>query len=377
MVAAQLPLLPRYLRLPFSLGTWAFTFSWAAVASTTLFWIAAGRLPGDRAYSYLTLAAISILVSAVAARTILALVRGQLLPRTAAGTLQRRPGPWQTPRPMQARPRLHHPTESGPTMPPTPNPARTEPSGKRQVLITGGSRGIGLALATRYQSHGADVLITGRDAARLDDVTRKHPGLRTQVNDISRISERERLAAHVRHLMPDLDIVINNAGIQRRVALAADNAAWPARQQEIDTLLSAPIHLNHLLIPTMLQHGRPALIINVTSGGAFIPQPFAPIYSASKAALHSYTMNLRLALAETPIRVVELIPPAVATGLAGPGATHGAPVEDYADAAFAGLDGNTPEVGFGPTDSQPFRDQLKAARDMFDQMSQRFSVQAY
>jgi uncharacterized oxidoreductase len=81
--------------------------------------------------------------------------------------------------------------------------------------------------------------------------------------------------------------VINNAGVKRRVPLASDTAAWPERQAEIDILFSAPVHLNHLLIPLMLRSNKPGMIVNVTSGGAFIPQVFAPLYSASKAALHS------------------------------------------------------------------------------------------
>jgi len=78
---------------------------------------------------------------------------------------------------------------------------------------------------------------------------------------------------------------------------------WRMRQAEIDTLLAAPIHLTHLLIPLMLKHGRPGSIINVTSGGAFVPQVFAPIYSACKAALHSYTMTLRHALNRSSVKV--------------------------------------------------------------------------
>jgi NAD(P)-dependent dehydrogenase (short-subunit alcohol dehydrogenase family) len=79
-------------------------------------------------------------------------------------------------------------------------------------------------------------------------------------NDISRPDERLRLAEYIKSQFPNLNIVINNAGIQRRIALAADNAPWVERQAEIDTLLAAPIHLNHLLIPLMLKHGRPGSI---------------------------------------------------------------------------------------------------------------------
>ena len=263
------------------------------------------------------------------------------------------------------------------TMSVTPNTDRAAAHQPRQVLITGGSRGIGLALAVRYQAQGAEVLITGRSDQQLRDAARDHPGLNIYVNDIGQPDERERLAAHVNQVMPDLDVVINNAGFQRRISLAADTAAWPERQQEIDTLLSAPIHLDHLLVPSILEHGRPSVIVNVTSGGAFVPQPFAPVYSACKAALHSYTMNLRLALTATAIRVVELIPPAVATEIAGPGPAHGAPIDQFADSIFPALDGTHHEVGYGPTDSPSFHDQLTAARAMFEQMSQRFPVQNY
>jgi tellurite resistance protein len=84
MVVAQIPLLGRYARLKFSLATWAFTFSWAAVASTLLFWIGAEHVSGGRAFSYLVLAAISVLVAAIAGRTVLAISQGRLLPPAAA-----------------------------------------------------------------------------------------------------------------------------------------------------------------------------------------------------------------------------------------------------------------------------------------------------
>ncbi len=176
------------------------------------------------------------------------------------------------------------------------------------------------------------------------------PGLRTMVNDIGRPDEREELAAHVRRTMPTLNVLINNAGIQRRVGLAEDDAPWAVRQQEIDILLCGPVHLNHLLIPAMLAHGGAAVVANVTSGGAYVPQVFAPLYSACKAALHSYTVTLRHALAGTRVRVAEIIPPAVRTGLAGGATGHGADPDEFCDAAFAGLgDADVTEIGFGAT----------------------------
>jgi uncharacterized oxidoreductase len=246
------------------------------------------------------------------------------------------------------------------------------------VLVTGGSEGIGFGLARRFQAAGAAVLITGRNAAKLDKAAAQIPGLQTFVNDISLAKERERLADYVRGTMPGLTIIINNAGIQRRVSLAEDNARWDERQAEIDVLFSGPVHLNHLLIPLMLKHGKPGLIANVTSGGAYIPQPFAPVYSACKAALHSYTMNLRFALAATNCKVVEIIPPAIRTALAGPTATHGASLEDFCNSTFAALaDGNTFEITYGATSSPAVQERLNLDNKLFETFSGRFTVKTY
>jgi uncharacterized oxidoreductase len=224
------------------------------------------------------------------------------------------------------------------------------PLDSAKVLITGGSDGIGRDLAARFLASGARVLVTGRSKEKLNRAASELSGLATFVNDISTPAERERLARHIKDVMPGINILINNAGIQRRVALAVDTSPWSERQAEIDTLFSGPVHLNHLLVPVILAHGNAAIIANVTSGGAFIPQPFAPTYSACKAALHSYTMNLRFALTGTSCKVVEIIPPAIRTALAGPGATHGEPLDDFCDAIFAALsNGEVVEIGYGAT----------------------------
>src|SRR4051812_46452820 len=210
---------------------------------------------------------------------------------------------------------------------------------RRTVLITGGSAGIGLGLAVRYLKAGHRVMVTGRSPQRLAAAAEELPGLETFASDIGSARGREELAAHAQHVMPDLDVVISNAGIQRRVGIAADDAPWAEVQNELDILLAGPVHLARLLTPQLLRHGRPSVYVNVTSGGAFQPMPFAPLYSAAKAALHSYTVNLRHALGATPCRVVELIPPAVATQLAGPGPNHGADPEEFCDTVFPLLDG--------------------------------------
>lgn len=184
---------------------------------------------------------------------------------------------------------------------------------------------------------GSKVLVTGRNSEKLARAARELPGLLTFVNDISKPEEREALAKHVQSSMPGLNVLINNAGIQRRISLASHTASWPERQVEIDTLLSGRVHLNHLLISLMLKHSLPSLLVNVTSGGAFVPEVFAPVYSACKAALQSYTVTFRHALQQTQVRVVELVTPAVQTALAGPGSTHGVPLDDFCDQVFPAL----------------------------------------
>jgi uncharacterized oxidoreductase len=246
------------------------------------------------------------------------------------------------------------------------------------VLITGGSEGIGLGLAARYIAAGAMVLVTGRSRAKLERAASELPALRIFESDVSDPYEREALAKHVREAMPTLNVLVNNAGIQRRVSLAADAAGWTERQREMDTLLAGPVHLNHLLVPLLLEQPGPSMVVNVTSGGAFVPQVFAPLYSACKAAVHSYTVTLRHALAGTTCRVVELIPPRVQTALGDAAApAFGAPLNAFCDSVFAELaQGEAEEIGYGMTANigRLSREELDAA---FEQSAARFQVPKY
>ncbi|SEL33245.1 uncharacterized oxidoreductase [Chitinophaga rupis] len=247
---------------------------------------------------------------------------------------------------------------------------------KAHVLITGGSEGIGLGLAARFLAAGSKVLITGRSAEKVEKAAQAYPGLQTCVNDIGQPAQREALSRHIQAVMPELNILVNNAGIQRRIALATDHSPWAERQAEIDILFSAPVHLNHLLLPIILAHSQPSLLVNVTSGGAYIPQAFAPVYSACKAALHHYTITLRHALAGTTCRVAELIPPAVQTTLAGAG--HGAPLDDFCDTVFPKLsDDSITEVGYGPTENLQITLNGKSQADLFAASAVRFPVVTY
>lgn len=245
------------------------------------------------------------------------------------------------------------------------------------ILITGATKGIGFGLATRYRRTGARVIITGRSAERLDAIEADLPGVATFAGDLARPEDREHLASWVTSAFGSVDVLINNAGIQRRVPLARDDAPWGDRQYEIDLLLSGPVHLTTMLVGPMIATGRPARIVNVTSGGAYRPQPFAPLYSAAKAALHSYTTNLRHALRDTSVAVTELVPPAVATGLAGPGQAHGADTDEFCDAAFQGLERGDDVIGFGPTATTEFIERLCDEQQRFLHGAEGSPVETY
>lgn len=247
-----------------------------------------------------------------------------------------------------------------------------------KVLITGGTSGIGRGLAERFLRAGAKVLVTGRNLEKLEAMAQIHPNLMIFQNDIKLVEGREALALHIDKVLPDLNVLINNGGIQRRVGLAEDEAPWSEKQAEIDILFCGPVHLTSLLLPKMLQTGSKSFIVNVTSAGAYIPQPFAPIYAASKAALHSYTVNLRYSLRKTPVRVVELVPPAVSTGLAGLEHQHGVSLESYCDTVFPKvLCEEADEIGYGPTEEDKFRQAQLVYKDMFQKLAGRFRTQHY
>lgn len=244
------------------------------------------------------------------------------------------------------------------------------------ILITGGSDGIGKSLAEKFIAAGSRVIVTGRNEEKLEQAKKEIPGLEIIVNDIGDADQREILVEYIQSNMPGINILINNAGIQRRVSLASDTADWAERQSEINILLSAPIHLNHLLIPIILTHGNPSLIINVTSGGAYIPQIFAPVYSACKAALHNYTITLRKALENTNCRVIELVPPAVQTSLSG--SDHGVSLNVFTGFVFKKLTTeNVQEIGFGPTENLQLKIGEKSLRELFEASAKRFPVQSY
>jgi uncharacterized oxidoreductase len=241
------------------------------------------------------------------------------------------------------------------------------------VLITGGASGIGLALAERFLHAGNQVVVCGRREDKLREAQARHPGLQVRTCDVAGARERVALFEWATREFPTLNVLVNNAGIQRRIRLAAgpqqsggpgpNKDDWEQTREEIAINLEAPIHLSTLFIPHLVKQRRP-VIMNVTSGLAFAPLVVAPVYSATKAALRSFTLSLRRQLAKTPVEVVEIIPPAVKTDLGGPGLHNfGVPLEEFADAVFARLKKGDLEIAYGYAEmaSRASREELDAA----------------
>lgn len=184
------------------------------------------------------------------------------------------------------------------------------------ALITAGGSGIDLALAELLLKRGNTVIICGRRGKRLKSAKKRLPGLNIRVCDISKPRSRDALVAWLTSNFKELNILVNNAGIQRAVDFLKGRRHLGDADEEVATNLTAPIHLSALLIPH-LRRKKEAAIVNVSSGLAFTPLAAVPVYCATKAAFHSLSMCLRHQLRGTSVRIFELAPPTVATELSG------------------------------------------------------------
>jgi uncharacterized oxidoreductase len=183
----------------------------------------------------------------------------------------------------------------------------------RTILITGGSAGIGLAFALKFVELGNEVIVTGRRQAVLDNVKAKHPKLHTVQSDVADPAQIAALAARVKAEFPRLDVLMNNAGIMQYKNLRAPAADLAGLMAEMNINVGGVIGMTSAFIDILT--ANKGTVINVSSALAFVPLPAAPIYSATKAAIHSYTQSLRFQLEQTGVEVIELMPPAVKTDL--------------------------------------------------------------
>ncbi len=212
-----------------------------------------------------------------------------------------------------------------------------------KILITGGASGIGLGLTERFIRENNTVIICGRRETALKDVKDRFPTVITKVCDLTIEADRIELYNWVSENHPDLNVLVNNAGIQNWMNIS-DSEFYQKSAQEINTNIVAPIHL----ITLFLQLNSLNTIINVTSGLAFVQLSKVAVYCATKAFFHSLTLSLRHMLKSKNIEVVEMIPPALNTDLGGKGLHDGQPpVSEFVNAVFQQLKEGKTELTFG------------------------------
>gem|GEM_PF-73805 len=182
------------------------------------------------------------------------------------------------------------------------------------VLITGGSSGIGLEIAKRFLKRDNTVIITGRNERKLQQAREQFEGLTVIQNDVSNPEDIATLFQRIEKDFPDLNILINNAGIMRKINLQNHSDSALELTKEIDINIKGLVWMSNAFL-SLLKEKKNAAIVNVSSGLAFVPLPISPVYCAAKAAVHSYTLSLREQLRNTGIKVFELAPPATNTEL--------------------------------------------------------------
>ncbi len=176
------------------------------------------------------------------------------------------------------------------------------------VLITGGATGIGFALAKRFVELENKVIICGRRKEKLETAAKELGTVEVIRCDISKEEERARLFEAVSSGFDNLNVLVNNAGIQMQIDLR-NGIDGLLVEDEIETNLKAPIYLTARFMPLLMKNK--ATIINVSSGLGLVPMARFPIYCATKAAMHSFSLSLRQQLKDIPIKVFEVIPPTV------------------------------------------------------------------
>jgi len=182
------------------------------------------------------------------------------------------------------------------------------------VLITGGTSGIGLEFVKQLTAQGANIIVTGRKLDKLNETKKQFPNISIFQSDVGSPKDIEKLYKSITQQFPELNIIINNAGIMRNISLQDTSLDLEYITQEVETNLSGVIRMNHQFIPH-LKTKKASAILNVSSGLAFLPFPLSPVYSAAKSGIHAYSQVLRIQLKNTNVKVFELAPPLTDTTL--------------------------------------------------------------
>lgn len=216
------------------------------------------------------------------------------------------------------------------------------------ILITGGSEGIGFELAKTLQQENS-VIICGRNENKLLKAKEKIPGITTIVSDVTVEEQRDHLISQAIATHPNLNVLVNNAGGRHITDMTDENDIADSLDVDFALNFFAPVSLCTKLLPH-LRNQPSAAIVNVTTGLAFLPKTAYPFYCAAKAALHSYTMSLRLALCDTPVHVYEVLMPLVNTNFHKgklPTTTRAMTQEEAAKRCIKGLTKDLDEIYIG------------------------------
>jgi uncharacterized oxidoreductase len=221
----------------------------------------------------------------------------------------------------------------------------------KTVLITGGGSGIGFEIAKLFSENGSKVIITGRSEARLKDAAAKLNGVDYYATDVTKEADTEKLVKHIQANYPTLDVLINNAGAAAAYNLGENAGVFEKASDEILTNYLAVVRLTEKLLPILNKQAE-AAVVNVTSIVSLAPAFTIPTYSASKAALRSYTQILRFTLGKqgSPVKVFELLPPLVNTDFSKEiGGENGISPVVVAQDLLNAFETNTYEVHVGQT----------------------------
>ncbi|MFB9841393.1 SDR family oxidoreductase [Mucilaginibacter ginsenosidivorans] len=183
------------------------------------------------------------------------------------------------------------------------------------ILITGGGSGIGFTLAKKFIQLNNRVIICGRNLEKLKAAKQKYPSIEIIQCDVSDEHSVETLVQEILETHPNLNFLVNNAGIMKMWNIRRETTNIREQKKEILTNFFGTVQLTQSLIPHLLGQKNSA-VLNVSSGLAFVPMSAAPIYNATKAAIHSYSISIRQQLQNTAIKIFEVLPAAIETQMA-------------------------------------------------------------
>jgi len=241
------------------------------------------------------------------------------------------------------------------------------------VLITGGATGIGYAIAESFLEAGNEIIICGRREERLLEAQKKHPEFHIKVCNVAEEADQKALVEWMSSKFSNLNILVNNAGVQRDIDFTTGISEFLSGENEIKINLEAPIVMTGRFIP-YLTGKKEAAIINISSGLGFVPAARMPVYSATKAGLHAFSMALRQQLLKFGIRVFEVVPPAVDTELNPDGRSKRGNYKidlkpkEFVTAVMQGFKNDIFEIGYGMTEGH-----IKASREELDKSFQQMN----